>query len=81
MNCPNCHGPFTPGEAYFKKTGADFLVFGLGSEDLRMRSDAGEDFLLLTASAERAAQFCKECGVVVIATEQGRTSAVRRRES
>lgn len=78
MICPNCQAALLPGEAYFRKSGADFVVFGLGAEDLRMRSEQGDEFLLLSPSEKAAAQFCRECGVVVIATEKGRQSAVRR---
>jgi hypothetical protein len=69
------------GEAAFKKSAADFVVFGLGSEDLRMKTESGEDILLLTASEKTAAQFCRECGVAVIATEKGRRSAIRTNKS
>jgi hypothetical protein len=81
MNCPNCSGPLAAGETYFKKSAPDFVVFGLGSEDLRMRTDAGDEILLLSAAEKTAAQFCRECGVVVIATEKGKKSAVRKAES
>lgn len=80
MNCPNCHGPLLAGEAFFRKSVVDRAVFGLGTEDLRMKSDGGEDFLLLAASEKTAAQFCRECGVAVIATEKGRRPAVRRKQ-
>jgi hypothetical protein len=66
------------GEAFFKKSVADFATFGLGSEDLRMRSETGKEILLLGSSEKSAAKFCDECGVVVIATEKGRRSAVRK---
>lgn len=78
MNCPNCNTQLVPGEAFFKKSGHDFAVFGLGSEDLRMKTDAGEELLLLGTAEKTAAQFCRECGVVVIATEKGRRPAIRR---
>lgn len=78
MKCPNCSGELIAGEAYFRKSGADFMVFGLGSEDLRMKTDRGEDFLLLSASEKMAAQFCGECGVALIATEKGKRTAVRK---
>lgn len=81
MNCPNCSGELLAGEAYFKKSAADFVAFGLGSEDLRMKSEAGEEFLLLSASEKTAVQFCRECGVAIIATERGRRSAARRMET
>lgn len=78
MNCPNCAGELLAGEVFFKKSAADFVVFGLGSEDLRMRSQAGQEFLLLSASEKAAVQFCRECGVAVIATEKGRRPAARK---
>lgn len=78
MRCPNYDGSLQPGEAYFEKSGADLMVYGLGSEDLRMRQDDGPEILLLSAADKAAAQFCAECGVVVIATEKGRRSAVRK---
>ena len=78
MICPNCAGPLIAGEAYFKKSGSDFVAFGLGAEDLRMRSEFGDDILLLTAAEKAAAQFCRECGVVIVATEKGGRSAVRK---
>lgn len=80
MNCPNCNGPLLTGEAFFKKPLTDLAVFGLGAEDLRMKSDEGEDFLLLSASEKTAVQFCLECGVAVIATEKGRRSAIRKKQ-
>ena len=79
MICPNCSNSLVPGEAYFRKAADDLATFGVGAEDLRMKIDGGEDFLLLSASERGAAQFCQECGVVVIATEKGRRSAVRKR--
>jgi predicted RNA-binding Zn-ribbon protein involved in translation (DUF1610 family) len=79
MKCPNCDGPLVAGEAFFRKSATDFVAFGLGSEDLRMKTDAGEEFLLLAAAEKTAAQFCPECGVAVIATEKGRRPAVRKR--
>ena len=81
MTCPNCSGSLVGGEAFFKKSGADLVMFGLGAEDLRMRSESGEEILLLTVSEKAAAQFCRECGVVVIATEKGRRSAARRTQA
>lgn len=81
MTCPNCGGLLVAGEAFFKKSAGDFLVFGLGAEDLRMKTDAGEDFLLLSSAEKAAAQFCQDCGVVVLATEKGRRSAARKREA
>jgi repressor LexA len=81
MKCPNCGGSLLAGEAYFKKSGADFAVFGPGAENLRMRSESGDDILLLTASEKAAAQFCRECGVVVIASEKGRRPAVRKSQT
>ena len=81
MNCPNCQGALITGEAFFKKSTADFMVFGLGSEDLRMKPDDGNQLLLLSSSEKAAAQFCHECGVVVIATEKGRRSAARKSQS
>ena len=80
MNCPNCGEALEPGEAYFKKAVAEFLVSGAGAEDLRMKTQRSGDFLLLSPHEKTAAQFCHECGVVVIATEKGRRSAVRRVE-
>jgi hypothetical protein len=77
MKCPNCNAELVPGEAFFKKAGSDLMAFGLGSEDLRMKSEGGE-FLLLSSSEKAAGQFCRECGVVVLATEKGRRSAVRK---
>lgn len=78
MKCPNCGEDLVPGEAFFEKSGSDFVAFGLGSEDLRMKTESGEEFLLLSASEKAAAQYCRECGVAVLATEKGRTSAVRK---
>ena len=78
MNCPNCTGEMDAGEAFFKKSAADFAVFGLGSEDLRMKRDDGVELLLLTSSEKVAAQLCRECGVPVIATERGRRTAARK---
>jgi hypothetical protein len=43
-----------------------------------MKTEVGEDFLLLSASEKAAAQFCRQCGVAVIATEKGLRSAVRK---
>lgn len=80
MHCPNCQGPLIAGEAFFKKSAADFAIFGLGAEDLRMKTATGDILLLLTATEKAAAQFCPECGVAVIATEKGRRPAVKRRE-
>lgn len=81
MKCPNCSGPLLSGEAFFKKSAHDFAAFGLGSEDLRMKTDGGDELLLLSSSAKTAAQFCRECGVVVIATEKGRRPAIRKADS
>jgi hypothetical protein len=81
MNCPNCNGPLIAGEIYFKKSASDFVAFGLGAEDLRMRTDAGDEILLLSSVEKTAAQFCRECGVAVIATEKGRRPAVKKSES
>jgi predicted RNA-binding Zn-ribbon protein involved in translation (DUF1610 family) len=78
MNCPNCSGELIAGEALFKKSTADFVVFGLGSEDLRMKCEDGQELLLLSSSEKAAAQFCRECGVAVIATEKGRRTAARK---
>ena len=78
MKCPCCSSELVPGEAFFKKSGSDFVAFGLGSEDLRMKTESGDEFLLLSASEKAAVQFCNECGVAVIATEKGRKSAVRK---
>lgn len=78
MKCPNCESNLISGEAYFRKSTSDFAVFGLGSEDLRMKTESDSDILLLSASERTAAQFCEECGVVVIATEKGKKSAVRK---
>jgi len=78
MKCPNCSAGLVPGEAFFKKSGADFVVFGLGAEDLRMKTETGEEFPLLAASERAAVQFCRECGVAVLATEKGRKSAARK---
>jgi hypothetical protein len=78
MNCPNCNGPLVAGEAFFKKSISDFVVFGLGSEHLHMKIDGGEELLLLSPSEKAAVQFCRECGVAVVATERGRRSAVRK---
>ncbi|WED65257.1 hypothetical protein PXH66_00115 [Synoicihabitans lomoniglobus] len=80
MKCPNCDAPLISGESVFKKNASDFVVFGFGSVNLKMKTDDGEDLLLLDASEKSAAQFCRECGVVVIATEKGRRSAVRKAE-
>ena len=80
MNCPLCDTLLIPGEAYFRKSATDFISFGLGSEDLRMRRDDGlPDIPLLYSSEKTAAQYCEECGVVVVATQKGRRSAVRKR--
>ena len=81
MNCPNCQGELITGEAFFKKSTADFAVFGLGSENLRMKRDDGNELLLLSSSEKAAAQFCHECGVVVIATGKGRRPAARKTQT
>lgn len=81
MKCPNCHAALVPGEAYFRKSGADLATFGLGAEDLRMKSEAGEDILLLSAAEKTAAQFCRECGVAVLATGKGRRPAARKAQA
>lgn len=78
MKCPNCHAPLSSGEAYFKKSGVDFLASGQGAEDLRMRRDSGEDFILLAPAEKAAALFCDECGVVVLATGRGKVPAAKR---
>jgi hypothetical protein len=78
MNCPNCGTLLSRGEVYFKKAVADLVAFGLGGEDLRIKTEVGEDLLLLSSSERAAGQFCGECGVIVIATEKGRRSAVRK---
>ena len=78
MNCPNCSGPLVAGEAFFRKAVSDFVVFGLGSENLRMKIDGGEVLLLFSSSEKAAVQFCRECGVAVLATERGRRPAVRK---
>jgi hypothetical protein len=81
MKCPNCGDELVGGEAFFKKSAADFVAFGLGSEDLRMKTEKGDEFLLLAASEKAPAQFCRECGVAVLATEKGRRSAMRKPQS
>ena len=78
MNCPVCNQALEAGETYFKKSATDFAAFGLGSENLRMKTDTGKDLFLLAPPEKAAAQFCHECGVVVIATERGRRSAARK---
>lgn len=78
MKCPNCDSPLLVGEAFFKKSVPDFVAFGLGAADLRMKSEEGDEFLLLSASEKAAVQFCRECGVAVVATEKGRRSAARK---
>ncbi len=79
MKCPNCSGPLLSGEAFSKKSASDVAVFGLGWSDLWMRSDQnGDEVLLLRSTEKNAALFCRECGVVVIATEKGRRSAARK---
>lgn len=79
MKCPNCDGPLVGGETYSKKSASDTAVFGAGWCDLWMKTDdTGEQMLLLLSSEKNAAQFCRECGVAVIATEKGRRSAARK---
>jgi len=78
MKCPNCQGDLIAGEVFFKKSLTDFAVFGLGSEDLRMKTESGEELLLLGASDRRAAQYCRDCGVAIVATETGKRSAARK---
>jgi hypothetical protein len=78
MNCPNCQGPLIAGEAFFKKSVTDLVAFGLGSDDLWMKSEQGDENLLLTTAEKAAVQFCRECGVAVIATGQGRRRAAHR---
>ena len=80
MKCPNCNGLLVPGEAFFRKSVGNFLVFGFGSKNLIMRTREGEEFELLAASETAAVQFCGECGVAVIATEKGRVSALESKE-
>ena len=56
------------GEAHFKKSASDLVVFGLGWADLWMKKETGGDELLLVSTDKAAAQFCAECGVAVLAT-------------
>ena len=53
MNCPNCNTDLIPGDAFFKKSLTNFALFGFGSKDLVMTTNAGDDIFLLAAS-ERA---------------------------
>jgi len=79
MNCPNCNTDLIPGDAFFKKSLTNFALFGFGSKDLVMTTNAGDDIFLLAASERASAMFCEECGITVIATEKGRVSALRKK--